>query len=232
MDYAHFRKIWDDALDRSALPAEAPSVDERLDLTSMDRLYRVLIPYRFHDISKSPFTVTVGFNWRWDALLSARFATTEDDLLTELFGRNHPVRSEVPFLRVNVVLQANLPRDGFYPLPDEMAWRAWSEEVEALVSPYFPLLAGDDPRKPAMVSWLDQPEIQLTGFSAGQLSLSGVSLTAGQLIRLPRQWDDRQRRRDDPQPDLQIDELFVRAGMGVEAWWDALDELVTARRQD
>ena len=86
MDYANFRRSWDEALKRSGLVREKVFVEERVGLTSMDRLYQVVIPYRFGNNSPRPFYITAKLSWRWDALLSARFATTEDDLLTELLG--------------------------------------------------------------------------------------------------------------------------------------------------
>jgi hypothetical protein len=230
MDYANFRIVWDEALKRSGLVWEKIFVDERLGLTSMDRLYQVVIPYQFGNNSPHLFYITAELSWSWDALLSARFATTEDDLLTELFGREHPMSSELPLLRVNVGLQASVPRDGFYPFPGSAAWSDWAAEVTALVAPHFTLVADDDPKHPAVSSWIEEPEIQLNCSPGGQLYLLGVSLAAGQLIRLPRQCDDSQRRRD-PAPEAQLDELFERLEMGLDAWQGALDELLTARRE-
>ena len=231
MDYADFRRNWDESLKRSGLVREKIFAEERLGLTSMDRLYQVVIPYRVGNNSPRLFYITAELNWRWDALLSARFATTEDDLLTELLGRKHPESSEQPFLRVNVGLHASVPRDGFFPFPGSAAWRDWAAEVTSLVAPHFPMVADDDPEHPALNSWLEEPEIQLNCSPGGQLYLLGVSLAAGQMICLPRQWDDPEQRRRDLEPDAQLDELFERLEMGLDAWQGALDELLTARRE-
>jgi hypothetical protein len=228
MDYAHFRTLWIEALKRSGLIWEKAYVDEQLDLTSMDRLYKVVIPYHFRDIPSHLFYITAELSWRWDTLLSARFATTEEEMLTELFGRKHPVHTDLPLLRVDVVLHASVQRYGFYPMPLSSVWRDWAAMVTSEVESYFPLFTNDDPKKPAVVSWLEEPEIQLNCSPGGQLYLLGVSLAAAELIRLPRQWDHPQRRRD-PEPGAQIDELLRRVVHGLEAWRDALDELMTTR---
>ena len=140
MDYADFRRSWDEALKRSGLVREKVFVEERLGLTSMDRLYQVVIPYRFGNNSPRLFYITAELSWRWDALLSARFATTEDDLLTELLGRKHPKSSELPILRVDVGLQASVPRDGFFPFPGSAAWRRlpWAGGMPRPIAPRSP----------------------------------------------------------------------------------------------
>jgi hypothetical protein len=50
------------------------------------------------------------------------------------------------------------------------------------------------------------------------------------MICLPRQWGDPEQRRRDSDPDAQLDELFERLEMGLDAWQGALDELLTARK--
>jgi len=229
MDYAQFRNSWDEAMRHNGFGKLGTLVNERIGLAAQDRLYQMIIPHQLSGPSPHMFYVTAELFWRWDALLSARFATTEEDLLTEILGRKHPVRTEPHYLRVDIVLHASLPGDRFYPLPGGAAWRDWVAEVASLVAPHFPMVADDTADHPAVISWQEEPEIQVQCGSGGQLYLLGVSLAAAQMIRLPRQWDD-PGRRSDPQPDAQLDELFERVNMGMDAWAGALDELVITRR--
>jgi hypothetical protein len=173
MDYADFRKIWDAALENSGLVWEKVSPEEQIDAHSMDRIYKVVLLQRYRASVPYPFYITVELNWRWDALLSARFATTEEDWLTEFFGCKHPEHTEPPLLRIDIRLRAGVQGDGFYPLPGKAAWRDWSAQVTSLVAPHFPLVASDDPEKPAVFSWLGEPEIEVSCSSSGQLYLPG-----------------------------------------------------------
>jgi hypothetical protein len=229
MDYSTFRQIWDETLRSCSLKIVVPSVEETVDMKSMDRFYRVFIPYHFPDSQPHLFFISAEMSWRWDALLSSRFATTEEDLLTELLGRTHrPKRTEPPYLRVNVTLHATVPRDGFCLAPGSSAWRDWAGVVALLVAPSFPFIADDDPKSPSVFSWREEPEIQLTCSSGGQLYLLGVSMVAGQMIRLPRQWDDPDRGRE-PNPERPLSEFFRRVRQGLDEWKEALDELIIAR---
>jgi len=63
-----------------------------------------------------PFRIIAGLSWKWDAALSARTATTEEDLLVEVLGEDgYYLVTEQPWLRVDVTLRAILPMDS--PLP-------------------------------------------------------------------------------------------------------------------
>jgi len=51
-----------------------------------------------------PFHTSAAIEWRWGALATARTATTEEDMLTELLGREdaHDVETERAWLRVDI----------------------------------------------------------------------------------------------------------------------------------
>lgn len=69
-----------------------------------------------------PFHVGATMSWRWDSLNTARTATTEEDMLTELLGREGGgrVKTERPWLRVDVTLRASLPHGK--PIPSSEVW--------------------------------------------------------------------------------------------------------------
>jgi hypothetical protein len=117
MRYEDFLDLWNQCLDESdlrifGLPRQT------LDLGSMDRTYEVFVePARRHDAE--PFTITARFKWRWDALQSARTATCESDMMTELLGREdaEDIDTELPWMRLDVVLAATLEWGKAQPLP-------------------------------------------------------------------------------------------------------------------
>jgi len=87
VDYAEFRAAFLDALRASGLPiGGATHGDDVLDLRSSDRTFTVHVAPIGHELG-APFHVSGATSWRWDALQAARTATTEEDLLVELLGR-------------------------------------------------------------------------------------------------------------------------------------------------
>jgi hypothetical protein len=59
----------------------------------------------------------------------------------------------------------------------------------------------------------------------GALRLEGVEITAGQIIELPRHWDDSERKPDE-HPAGQLRELFERVRASVHAWMQAVNHLL------
>jgi hypothetical protein len=58
-----------------------------LDLHNLDRIHRITVePIGGQDAE--PFLVTASLSWRWSALHTARTNTTEEDVVTEMFGNN------------------------------------------------------------------------------------------------------------------------------------------------
>ena len=94
-----------------------------LDPGQMSRRYRVTA--RLGNAGRArPFHATATVSWAWDALQSARAATTEEDLLAELLGEEGRYDdTEQPWLRVDVTLSATLPWDSPLPLPKTTTWR-------------------------------------------------------------------------------------------------------------
>ncbi len=118
MDNEDFRNMFRQAMQDTHLVRAQVLPSETLDLRSGNRSYLVFHNHYPGSNYTSLFHVATELKWTWDSLLIARFATTEEDLLTELFGReNAPENTEPPFLRVDVTQHASVLMDGFYPAP-------------------------------------------------------------------------------------------------------------------
>jgi len=225
MDYASFRQFWDDALRSAGLVSFPFDAQETLDPEAQSRFYRIVIPDNIARVDENGFFVTTTFKWVWEALHAARFRTTEEDMLTELFGRKRrPKRTERPWLRVDVQLNASIPMDRHLPLPETSVWPSWAASVRDSVAPLLPTRFEDAPHPPPIVSWCGEPEIKLSSSPAGQLYLHSVNLPAFQLIRLPRHWDDPDRR-PDPSPDRELLDFFRRVKHARAAWRESLDRI-------
>ena len=87
VNYDEFKTAFVASLKDSGLPIISDgAVEEILNLRSMDRICTAHVEPVGRQIG-APFHVTGSISWRWGTLQTARTATTEEDLLTELLGR-------------------------------------------------------------------------------------------------------------------------------------------------
>jgi hypothetical protein len=225
MNYDDFRTIWHEALSAARLLPFPTWPTETIDLRHMTRAYSIIISRGSREHTR-PFYVTTGLSWVWDALQSARMATTEEDLLIELLGQDGcDLVTERPWLRVDVTLNATLPAYAPLPLSDADAWRRWAREVARRLAPLLPTKSsGIEEERSSLLSWRGDPEVQLQCATDGQLWLTGVSLPAWQGIDLSRQWDD-----PDREPDFgtesQLADFCDRLSRALKEWAHCLQHL-------
>lgn len=232
MRYDDFKLSFAKAIARSGLRAWSTPT-ERLDLRDLRREYEVYVePLGGQDAE--PFTVTAVLSWSWDALSEARTTTTEEDMLTALFGRDDvdAFETEQPWLRVDVKLHATLPWGKALPMPSQSALAAWAHEVVGRLESTEPLLPDEaveetDDGNLAILAWQGTPEVRATCTPGGVLMLDRVVLAAWQSINPPRIWDDPDREDDDPAE--QLDALFARVRRALHVWMETLDHLVRTR---
>jgi hypothetical protein len=228
--YEDFRKLWDDVLRDSRLPGRGQG-EETLDLRSMDRTYQVYVePLGGQD--QQPFYVTAKLWWRWDAALTARMRSTEEDLLTELLGRerSYEFKTDRPWLRVDLALCASTPYGKPLPMPNKAAWTKWVREAMGRLERIEPLIPEEDVREAKdgmleILAWRGEPEIKVVCGAEGELKLESVELSAWQAIQLPRQWDNPDRKPDED-PGRQLQEMFARVRAALHAWMEVMDHLL------
>ena len=234
MTYDEFKQTWGRALRDSGLPIlSAHDGKETLDLRSMDRRFESYVePVGGQEAE--PFHVAASLSWCWDALATARTSTTEEDMLTEVLGRErvwrHKVRTERSALRVDVSLGASLPYGKAIPMPAPLMWSNWAREVHGRLERIEPLVPEKNTRESRdgrleILAWQADPIVKVICGPGGELRLEGVEIAAGQLIELPRRWDDSERKHDE-HPAAQIHELFGRVRASLQAWMQAVDHLL------
>lgn len=231
MRYEDLKSAWHRALSDSGLPPIGWPT-ETMDLSSMSRRYWVAVePHGGQD--SEPFHVSATLEFSWDALKTARTRSTEEDILTELFGREDVdgLNTERPWLRVDVKMRASLPYGQALLLPPASAIRDWAREVAARLERIEPLLpeevVKDSPDGTLeILGWKGAPQLQVTCDAGGALMLEGVELAGWQTVLLPRRWDDPER--IDDEPDAQLADMFGRVKRALGAWMESLDNICPA----
>ncbi len=230
MTYEEFRSAWDDALRESKLGMIGLWGEETLNTRTMGRVYEVHVePFGGQDAE--PFHVTATLSFRWDPLDTARTATTEEDMLTELFGREaaYKLETERPYLRIDIKLTASSPYGKPLPLPSKQAWAAWIRETMGRLERIEPLTPQEKVRENdegnlEVLAWQGAPTAEVSCSPEGDLLLEAVSISAMQLLRTPRIFDDPDREPDESAYG-QLQEMFHRVRASLLAWMQALDHL-------
>jgi len=225
MHYTAFKSFFTHALAEAGLLDPVTRPRETIDIDNMDRRYSIRLGLGAQQPAE-PFTVTCKLNWRWDALKSARAASTEQDLLTELHDRDEAadMDTERPWLRAEVKLFASLPWGASSTLPNKATWRRFASEVTEKISPLFPVEQVEFNEGIAVLGWCGEPAAQVQCEAGGELLLSGVELDAWQPVLLPRQRDDPDRE-PDPVPGEELVTLAGRVSDAMKRWGEAVKML-------
>jgi len=192
--------------------------EETVNLTTMGRRWEA------HTIGRSaePFHpgATIGFDW--DPFESARSYTCEEDLLTDLHGHRAARSTQPRLVRVDFVFRAGLVWGSTIPMPAAEVWNPWAEAVQGKLDE---ALAVARRRKALATMWRGELELQGAAAPDGSFALHGVSSSSGELIVIPRIWDDSRRQEREGSAAKRIEELAARIRKGLDAWLDSVDEL-------
>lgn len=200
MNYQEFRDLWHAVLQSARPQIPHPIVPvESIDLDDMSRSYTLTFSGGLHPKCK-PFYLRAMIEWNWDALLSARYATTEEDMLMEIFGDFdiHTDDTVQPYLRIDVCLTAGVPDGVVYPLPVAQ-WQDWARQVSDELQSLLPTGYEEDW---GVCAYSDEIQSNVKILKDGQLGLESVTFKAWQVIQLPRQWDHPEKRDPDPEDAL------------------------------
>ncbi len=219
MRYDEFRDRWQAALRTARLLAHHDRPEETIDLTTMERRWRVRLLPR----PAEPFHAGATISVRWDPFDSARSYTCEEDLLTELFGRRAGRSTQRRLLRVDISFRATLPYGSTTPMPAPDVWLPWVASVEEKLDD---ALTARRRRKAADIAWRGDLEIEGRTSPDRAFSFHGMSVPAYEMIVVPRIWDDPRRRAREVSADQQIDGLAGRFRGALGAWTASIGELV------
>jgi len=208
--YAEFRdRLENSLLDaglmiRSGLPSA-----ETIDLGDSVRHWKAWI-IGITSPSTKPFDVSADISFEWYPVDAARAHTCEEDLLTALLGRRRESAKTQPrWTRVDLSLRASLPYGSTTSMPEPHLFGPWSTSV---VDKVGAALTDVKERKGNIVAILGgHRDLEVEGHcgSDGVVSLTGLAISGFRMVRVPRVWDDPERR---------------------EAEWDAADALARLAR--
>ena len=230
VNYDEFKSVFMSALRESGLPMIGLTPEEVLGLRAADRTFTLGVEPIDRDIG-APFHVGATLAFRWDAIQTARTLGCEEDLLVELLGREdaQDIETEPPSLRVDVKLRASLAWCKGMPMPAPATWAKWSREALGRLETVEPLISEDVVRESpngyhAILGWQGDPELKVTCNAIGEMRLEAISVSAFQMIELPRKWDDPEREPDDD-PHEQLRAMFARVRAALHAWGEVMDHL-------
>ena len=224
MRYEEFRDQLEHALREAGVPFSHFSRKEAIVLPASSRVYEIIVGMEARQRAE-PFHVTAMLAFCWDPFQSARSYTTEEDLLTELFGRKQRERKTTPrWERLDITFRAKLPHGSRFMAPDGRAWREWRALVRDMLVDLVPIEAAEDEEgRPIAAGWRGEIEVQETCSQDGTLLFDGLEVATWQAVNLPHATDHRQEWDDDLF--RQMDQLSCRFEAAFEEWMDCVAEL-------
>lgn len=226
MNYQEFRDLWHEALQAAHLQIPYPiGPTERINLRDMSRSYKLIIHGGLQPKCE-PFHLAATIEWVWDAMLSARYETTEEDMLMQIFG-DFGIQDDdtvPPRLRMDVCLSAGVVHGTVYPMLSLAQWQPWvrlvSDELQALLHTGFE-------EDGAICAYSDPVQASVKLLEDGRFNLERVTFKAWQAIALPRQWDDPEK--SDPYPEEALLDFASRISKAFIALENSLARLVKGK---
>jgi len=226
MRYDEFRDQLQDALHEAGLFSKhVDRPTEVIDLASADRRWKIYV-YRDAPESVKPFHVSAKISFRWSAANAARGRTCEEDLLTELLGRRIRLpKTQRRWIRVDLELYATLPYGSTTPIPDPQVFSSWTGSVGEKLDKLLTDFQERQGRVVAVMGSREEAKIEAKCKAEGDLSLAGISVSAFQLVRAPRVWDDPGRREAEKGNGKEVARVAWRFKEALDEWISSVAEL-------
>jgi hypothetical protein len=198
---------------------------ETIELSGTGRRWKVYIS-RSSPPNAEPFHVSAKIAFAWSPFDTARSYTCEEDLLTELLGRKRQGLNTVRrFIRVDLELRASLPYGSTTAMPDPKLFGSWTDSVSQKLDKLFTERKERQGRLIAVLGSLEEVELEARCDAGGILSLKGVSIAGFRLIRVPRMWDDPDRRSAEKGAAEELARLARRFKNAMDQWTGCVAEL-------
>jgi hypothetical protein len=229
MKHEPVRTAWLDALRSQALLSRFDFSEDLIDIRTMARKHSVRIGLDMPQYAE-PFLASMRLGWTWTPVHSARTYTNEDDMLSELLGREQAdtVVTEPPWVRVDIEMHATLPFGNPLRTQGPDALRRWTREATRALEPTLRTKVERNAHGvEAVHACLGEPEARVQWNDSSELLLLGVELASWRGVELPRASDV-----DSPfeaDTATQLQRLAVDAHAAFAAWTRSLMLLLPKR---
>jgi hypothetical protein len=225
MRYDEFRDQLQIALHNAGLLGQRlGNPTETIDLESMGRRWKVYVIGTSNDTE--PFHITAKIAFNWNPFNTARSYTCEEDLLTELLGRaKSSAKTEPRFARVDLELYARLPYGSTTTIPEVQTFGAWADSIRQKLYKEFTESKWRQERLVAVLGAVEEINVDSKCDSAGRLSITGVSIAGFRIVRVPRMWDDPDRRDAEKDPSTELSKLVQKFKYSLDEWRISIAEL-------
>lgn len=228
MRYDEFRDRLEEALQEAKVyVGGADRRIESIDIDNSVRRWKVFV-WRAAPRSAEPFHVSAEMNFEWSPLDAARGYTCEEDVLTELVGRRkRPTRTELRWVRVDLILHASLPWGSTTPVPEPEVFGPWTASVAEKADAAFTDIKEQKGRVVAVLGGHQELEVETRCKPEGVLSLQGLSLTGFLIVPIPRVWDSPERREAEKDTGAELERLAHRFKTALDEWTASIAEVAT-----
>jgi hypothetical protein len=225
MRYDEFRDQLQIALHNAGLLGQRlGNPTETIDLESMGRRWKVYVIGTSNDTE--PFHITAKIAFNWNPFNTARSYTCEEDLLTELLGRaRSSAKTEPRFVRVDLELYAQLPYGSTTTIPEAQTFGAWADSIRQKLYKEFTESKWRQERLVGVLGAVEEINVDSRCDSVGRLSITGVSISGFRIVRVPRMWDDPDRRDAEKDPSTELSKLAQKFKYSLDEWRISIAEL-------
>jgi hypothetical protein len=226
--YAEFRDQLEGALREEGLFFHG--ADRRVETFDLDngvRHWKVHV-HRTTPANAEPFHVFAAIEFDWSPVDAARAHTCEEDLLTELLGRRTRVpRTERRWTRVDLSFHATLPYGSTTAIPETQVFGGWTATVVEKADATFTHVEEKGGRVVAVLGGHGDLEMQAQCGADGLVSLSAVAISAFRMVRVPRVWDNPERRAAEADSRRELGRLARTFKTALDDWTESMCALAT-----
>ena len=227
MRYPEFRDRLERALQDAGLFAFGFHRTETIDLANTSRHWKFYVMSGAPQKAE-PFHISAEIGFDWSPFNEARAYTCEEDLLTELIGRGKgATKTARRWNRVNLSLHANLPYGSTTLMPDPQLFGPWHSAIVDKIDAALTDVKEKNGRITAILGVHGDLEVEGRLQPDGVVFLKALAISGFRMVRIPRVWDNPERREAERDPGVELGRLARTFRATFDEWTKSVSELAT-----